>query len=144
MSSRNARFNDIPFPNETVALWWAETGKRRRFAREFGDSHQYLFTRPWPEHIRSYWEESEQHIKRVHRFRLFVFLVNNGINPYRAKQYMMDNSDFRRGLQDDYDAKAILDFSNMVREINRVRRYPTFDAIARRSQWDKPYGYLDR
>lgn len=140
----NHRFNDIPFPNEDVALWWAETGKRRRFAREFGESKQYLFVRPWPEHIRGYWEESERHIKRINRFRLFIFLVNNDIPAHKARAYMMDNRELRRGLQDDYDAKAILDFNNMVKEINRVKRYPTFDAIAKKSQWDKPYGYLDR
>jgi len=70
--------------------------------------------------------------------------MKNGIAPSRAVAYVIDNKEFRRGPIDDYDDKAIRDFQGFLKQPNRIKQYPSFDTIARRSEWNQPTGYLNR
>jgi len=84
------KYRHFEWKNMEVMMWWMDTKKRREFFLDWGD-REWLFYDPIPVDIRRWMEQSEYHLTRNPRFQLFNFLQKNGITPFEAAKFVMNN-----------------------------------------------------
>lgn len=122
------KYRPFEWKNMEIMMWWMDTKKRREFFLDWGD-REWLFNEPLPVHIRRWMEQSEYHLSRNPRFQLFNFLQKNGITPFVAAAFVMNNKEMKG---EPYDAKAWEDINGMIRKAKELSNtYPTYDAYDR-------------